>query len=407
MTVSDAPLHVPSAERIAAAELTRFAVAMAARAGRELPDYDALWAWSIDDLDGFWRGVWEYCEVTASVEPTVMLAEERMPGAVWCPDARLNYAENLLERGATDAIAIHAFSEARPTTTLTWSQLRTEVARVAAGLRGLGVQSGDRVVAYLPNVVEAIVAMLASASIGAIWSAAAPEFGHTAVVDRFAQIEPVVLFAVDGYRYGGKDFDRRTAVADLLAELPTVRDVVTIDLLADGTGWPALHGASGNPAIAWTSLGADVDTDAPIDFEQVPFDHPLWVLYSSGTTGKPKAIVQSQGGILLEQLKTVRLQMDLGPDDRAFWYTTTGWMMWNFLVGCLLAGSTVVLYDGHPTRPGADRLWQVSEEAGVTGFGVSAGYVTACWNQNVDPMADGRTQSGLRWIGVTGIAAHT
>jgi acetoacetyl-CoA synthetase len=338
---------------------------------RGFDSYDELWRWSVDDLEGFWRSIWDLYEVGPS--PERVLGSTEMPGADWFPGTRLNYAERLF-RGARggEAALVHA-TESSPLAELSWDELGDAVARCAAGLRRLGVGRGDRVVAYLPNVAETVIALLATASIGAIWSSCAPEFGTPTVVDRFAQIEPKVLLATEGYRYGGRDFDRRERVQEIEQGLPTLERTVMVP-------------------SDWDELLAE---PAPLMFEQVPFDHPLWVLFSSGTTGLPKAIVQGHGGILLEHLKKLNLHSDLGPGDRFFWYTTTGWMMWNFLVGGLLAGSAIVLYDGQPDPQG---LWEFAAEAGVTCFGTSAGFIGACMKAGAKPPA----LPALRSVGSTG-----
>ena len=283
-----------------------------------------------------------------------------MPGAEWFPGAALNYAERLFRGARPGETAIVYASESQPLAELSWDELADQVARCAAGLRRLGVERGDRVAAYMPNVPETVVAFLACASIGAVWSSCAPEFGTPTVVDRFKQIEPKVLIATEGYRYGGKDFDRHERVAEIVAGIPSIEHTVLVP-----SGWDEL-----------------LAEPAELSFERLPFDHPLWVLYSSGTTGLPKAIVQGQGGILLEHLKKSRLHSDLGPGDRFFWFTTTGWMMWNFLVGGLLSGAAIVLYDG---QPDPERLWQFAAEAGVTSFGTSAGFIGASMKAGVAP----------------------
>ncbi|HEU4392230.1 MAG TPA: acetoacetate--CoA ligase, partial [Solirubrobacterales bacterium] len=286
-------------------------------------------------------------------------------------------------------------SELRKLSEITWGELREQVAAVAGGLRALGVGAGDRVVAYLPNVPEAIVAFLASASIGAVWSSCSPDFGPASVVDRFAQIEPKVLFAVDGYRYGGKDFDRRETLVQLQAQMPSLERTVVLPYLDPAPDLSALADAT-----TWAELLSE-GAGAELAFERVPFDHPLWVLYSSGTTGLPKAIVQGQGGILLEHLKKLHLHVDAHPGDRLFWFTTTGWMMWNFLVSGLLTRAAIVLYDGSPGHPDMGVLWDLAERAGVTMFGTSASYIAACMKAGVEPGA-GRDLSRLGAVGSTG-----
>jgi acetoacetyl-CoA synthetase len=384
-------LWEPSEDVKARATLTRYERWLEDVRGLAFADYQELWAWSSSDLEAFWSSIWEFCEVRAAAPYERVLARREMPGAEWFRGARLNYAENLLAAApAEDAPAIVARSETRPDVALTWGELRDQVGRAAAGLRRLGVGPGDRVVAYLPNVPETVVAFLATASLGAIWSSAAPEFGARSVVDRFGQIEPKVLLAIDGYRYGGRDFDRLETVAGLRREIPSVEHTVLL---------PYLHeDARLDGAMTWDELLAG---DAEPSFEAVPFDHPLWVLYSSGTTGLPKAIVQGHGGILLEQLKKGHLHLDLHPGDRMFWFTTTGWMMWNFLVGCLLPGATILLYDGNPAHPDLDVLWRFAEEARMTCFGTSASYVATCQKAGVSPRR-GRDLSALRSLGSTG-----
>ncbi|MGW7577957.1 acetoacetate--CoA ligase [Streptomyces sp. NPDC054765] len=381
------PLWQPGPDRIAGAQVTRFHTWAAEHHGAPAPtpgdpaaSYAALHRWSVDDLPAFWQATAEWFDVRFATPYETVLADRTMPGARWFPGATLNYAEHAL-RAAEDparaaAPALLYVDETHEPTTVTWRDLRAQVGSLAAELRRLGVRPGDRVSAYVPNVPQAVVALLATAAVGGVWTSCAPDFGARSVLDRFQQIEPVVLFTVDGYRYGGKEHDRRDTVAELRAELPTVRAVVHIPLL----GTPAPEGA-----LNWSDLTSN-DTE-PV-FEQVPFDHPLWVLYSSGTTGLPKAIVQSQGGILLEHLKQTGLHCDLGPDDRFFWYTSTGWMMWNFLVAGLLVGATIVLYDGSPGHPDISAQWRVAETTRATVFGTSAAYVMACRKAGIHPARD-------------------
>jgi acetoacetyl-CoA synthetase len=385
----------PSAELVERARLTEFRRWLEAERGLSFEDYDALWRWSVDDLDGFWAAIWDFFEVQADGDPTTVLASREMPGARWFPDVSLNYAEHVFA-GKDDAeTAILHASELRDLEELSWAELRAQVAACAGALRGLGVERGDRVVAYLPNIPEAIVAFLASASIGAVWSSCSPDFGPASVVDRFAQIEPKVLFAVDGYRYGGKDFDRRETIAHLQAQMPSLEHTVVLPYLDPAPDISALADAA-----TWSELLVGGE-GAELSFERVPFDHPLWVLYSSGTTGLPKAIVQGQGGILLEHLKKLHLHVDSHPGDRLFWFTTTGWMMWNFLVSGLLTKAAIVLYDGNPGFPDMGALWDLCERAGVTMFGTSAAYIAACMKAGAEPGA-GRDLSRLIAVGSTG-----
>jgi acetoacetyl-CoA synthetase len=388
-------LWEPPAALVENARLTEFMRWLEAERGLRLGDYDALWQWSVDDLEGFWRALWDFFDVQADGDPSPALASREMPGARWFPNVSLNYAEHVFAGKDDAATAILHASELRELDELSWGELRAQVAAVAAGLRGLGVEKGDRVVAYLPNIPEAIVAFLATASIGAVWSSCSPDFGAASVVDRFAQIEPKVLFAVDGYRYGGKDFDRRDVVAGLQQAMPSLARTVVFPYLD-----PAPDLAPLREAITWDELAAG-GAGAELRFERVPFDHPLWVLYSSGTTGLPKAIVQGQGGILLEHLKKLHLHVDAHPGDRLFWFTTTGWMMWNFLVSGLLTEAAIVLYDGNPGHPDMGVLWELAERAGVTMFGTSAAYISACMKAGEEP-ARGRDLSRLKAVGSTG-----
>ena len=385
----------PDAERLERAALTGYRRWLEQTRGLDLPDYASLWEWSTTDLEGFWASIWERFGVVASVPYDRVLGSRAMPGAEWFPGARLNYAEHVLRARDSDAVAISHASELRPLAELTRGELRDEVARLAGGLRALGVGPGDRVAAYLPNIPEAVAAFLACASIGAIWSSCSPDFGARSVIDRFAQIEPRVLLAVDGYRYGGKDFDRTGVLEELLEELPTVEHTVVLGYLDPE---PALVGL--RDAVAWSDLRA-MGGGAPLRFEQVPSDHPLWVLYSSGTTGLPKAIVHGHGGILLETLKKMHLHVDLQADDRLFWFTTTGWMMWNFVVGGLTTDASIVLYDGNPGTPDLGVLWDLAEAAGITCFGTSAAFIGGCQKAGFRP-AEGRDLSSLRSVGSTG-----
>ena len=355
------------------------------------PDWNSLLEWSITDLDGFWRAVASELGVhwTRPPDDGIALADATMPGARWFPGAELNYAQHSLAQAerTPDVVAVVAVSQSRPDVTLTWQELHDEVARAAAGLRGLGVTRGDRVAAYAPNCAETLALFLATASIGAIWASCAPEFGVRAVVDRFSQIEPKVLLAVDGYRYGEKSVDRAADVASIQAALVSVEAVIHLRHLGTGPD-------------GWGSFVADAPVES-LEFASVPFDHPLYVLFSSGTTGLPKAIVHGHGGITLEHLKVLALHGDLGPNDRFFWYTTTGWMMWNYLVSGLLVGAAVVLFDGDPAAPDLSALWRIVEQTETTFFGVSAPYITACDRAGIRP-AEIVDLSALRTVGSTG-----
>lgn len=375
-TANPQPLWQPDPKRIARARITQFRAWAAEH--HDAPaegGYAALHRWSVEQPDTFWKAVTEWFDVRFATPYTSVLGDRSMPGAQWFPGATLNYAEHALraaESRAHEPALLHV-NETHDPQPVTWAELRRQVGSLAAELRALGVRPGDRVAGYLPNIPQAVVALLATAAVGGVWASCAPDFGARSVLDRFQQVEPVVLFTIDGYHYGGTEYDRRDVVAELRRELPTVRAVVHIPLLA--TEPP-------DGALDWAAL-TSADTE-PV-FEQVPFDHPLWVLYSSGTTGLPKAIVQSQGGILVEHLKQLGLHCDLGPGDRFFWYTSTGWMMWNLLVSGLLTGTTVVLYDGSPAHPDTGAQWRIAERTGATFYGTSAAYVMACRKAGVQP----------------------
>jgi acetoacetyl-CoA synthetase len=365
---------------------------------RRFASYDELWRWSVTDRAAFWQSIWDYFAVLGERGGGPVTQGETMPGVRWFPGATINYARNALRHaadpGRRDTPALIVRSEDGANATITYGQLAAEVARVRAGLRALGVGRGDRVAGYLTNIPEAVVALLATASLGAIWSACSPDFGPSSVVDRFAQIEPKALVAADRYRYGGKTFDRREVIREIQAALPTLDATILVSENGGGAGldavpWAALGDRPGGPPIE------------PVEFEEVEFDHPLWVLYTSGTTGLPKPIVHGHGGIVLEHLKALTFHSDVGPGDVFLWFTTTGWMMWNYLVGGLLVGATVVLYDGSPAHPDLGALWRMAAESKVTFFGTSAAFITSCAKAGLEPGRD-HDLGGLRAIGSTG-----
>ena len=384
----------PSEDTIDRANITRYLEWLARHRGLTFARYQDLWRWSVTDLNAFWASIWQFFGVRASRPYERVLARDTMPGASWFPGAELSYADHALARH-DDHPALIARSETRGlenTTTVTYAELARQVAAVRAGLVRLGVTRGDRVVAYLPNIPEAVVALLAASSLGAIWSSCAPDFGTRAVVDRFSQLDPKVLIAVDGYRYGGRDFDRARELEDIESALSSLSVTVVLPYLR-----PDATPARTENRMSWAELASE---SAPLEFAQLPFEHPLWVLYTSGTTGLPKGLVHSQGGILLEHLKSIALHQDLGADDRFFWFTTTGWMMWNYVLGILPLGGTAVLFDGSPAHPDMGTLWRFAADAGVTYFGTSAAFIQACMKANV--ALDHAALSRVRAVGSTG-----
>ena len=386
-------LWEPSEELKQQATLTRYMQWLEREKGLYVRDQEELWHWSVSHLEDFWASIWDFFSVKASRPYTSVLADRKMPGAQWFGGAELNYAEQVFRNASVGYPALLFQSERHPLRAVSWEELSRNVGSVANALRALGVKPGDRVVSYMANLPETVIAFLACASIGAVWSSCPPDFGTSSVIERFQQIEPKVLFAVDGYQYNGKEVDRRSVLSELQQALPTLHTTVLLPYLSKDTD------TEGETSmVLWHDF---LSSDTTLTFEQVPFDHPLWVLYSSGTTGLPKAIVQGHGGIVLEHLKSVGLSLDLKPGDIFFWYTTTGWMMWNILVGGLLVGTTILLYDGSPAYPTLNMLWKLAQESGMTFFGTSAGYITSCMKAGLEP---GTTYdlSKLRALGSTG-----
>ncbi|GGP05659.1 acetoacetate--CoA ligase [Nonomuraea glycinis] len=398
MVAEGALLWEPTDEIVARARLTRYLDWI----GRAGAGYEEVWQWSVDRPAEFWTTIWEYFDVLGERADGPVITGT-MPQAEWFAGSTINYAENALRR--TEGVAAVFVSEDGARQELTWAELREDVARVRAGLVRLGVERGDRVAGYLPNIPQALIAFLATASLGAIWSAGSPDFGVPSIIDRFKQIEPKVLIAVDGYHYNGKSYDRSAAVNEIAAGLPTLRATVWIPYLSAVEDGRAPQRAEPAPAdtrelphgevIGWEGLRAQ---SAPLEFERVPFDHPLWILYSSGTTGLPKPIVHGHGGVVLEHLKSLSFHQDLGEGDVFFWYTTTGWMMWNYLIGALLVGATPVLYDGSAAFPSAAALWRIAASEKVTYFGVGAPYIMASMKAGVVPEG----LDSLRGVGSTG-----
>jgi acetoacetyl-CoA synthetase len=389
---SGAVLRWPVADVLETTRIGEYVRWLSGERGVEVADYQALWRWSTDAPDAFWRSIWDFFEVESEGRPTAVRGPGDAPGGEWFPGATLNYAAHLLRwrhTGDDSTIAVIGRSQSRPDIAMTIAALRDQVARASVGLQRLGVGRGDRVVGYLPNLPETLVAFLATASLGAVWASCSPEFGVRAVVDRFGQLEPKVLLAVSAYTYGDKHVDRSNELLEIRRGLPSLEHVVHVPLID--------HDAPLR-AVAWNEL---LSRDAELEFDAVPFDHPLYVLFSSGTTGIPKAIVHGHGGILLEHLKHIGLHWDTRPGDRVLWYTTTAWTMWNMLVSALLHDAAIVLHDGNPLWPDLAAQWNDAASTGATLLGTSPAYVMACRKQQIHP-SDGRDLGPLRTVGITG-----
>ena len=391
--MSTIPAWQPSESFKRDAKLTGYMRWLRDQRGLDFPDYGALWRWSVDDLDEFWDSIAAYYEIRFHTPPARILGKRTMPGAEWFPGAMLNYVEQGLRHRTDARPAIIACNESGGRVDVGWREFEQKVANVARTLRALGVRKGDRVVAFMPNVPETIIAFYAAASIGATWSLCSPDMGPVSVLDRFAQISPRVLFAVDGYRYGGKDYDRRQVVAELQQGLPSVEKVIVVPNLDPGAGLAGLANA-----LAWGDI---ITGDAQLDVEPVPFDHPLWVVYSSGTTGMPKPMVHGHGGIVIEHVKVMGIGNNLGPDDVYHWFSSTSWFMWNLQICGLLVGATIAIYDGNPGWPDWGALWRFADRTKCTFFGAGAAFFLSCMKAGIEPgrIAD---VSRLRGIGSTG-----
>lgn len=400
---SPPPLWTPPPARVAGAGITRFLSFLRERRGLTFDGYEPLWRWSVEDLEGFWGSIWEFCGVKAHQPYQRILGRRSMPGATWFEGATLNYAEHSLAHasrpGWGDRPAIVFVSETRARTEITWSALAAQVGALTASLSRLGVGPGDRVASYMPNIPESVVALLATASLGAIWSSASPDMGPVSVLDRFRQIEPKVLFAVDGYRYGGKSFDRRETVRDLVRQLPALEAVVFVPYLDPGASIAAP--SPGGRAVPVTPFDEAVARPAAPSFTPVPFDHPLWIVYSSGTTGMPKPIVHGHGGTVIEHLKSNTLHLDVGEDDRFFWFTSTNWIMWNLWVSTLATGCTALQFDGNPGHPDWSTLWRFVASERATFAGVSPAFLAMCMKAGLTPREQ-HDLGALRTVGSTG-----
>ncbi|MCF3944793.1 acetoacetate--CoA ligase [Oceanobacillus alkalisoli] len=373
-------LWEPTQERKENSNLNHFMVWLQQHRKLSFDSYDKLWDWSVTELEAFWEAMWGYFDIGSSTPYQSVLSARQMPGAKWFEGATINYTEHVFRNRDSEKTAIIYTSEVRPELReVSWGKLYEDTLAIQQTLKKLGVQKGDRVVSYSANNYETVVAFLATASLGAIWSSASPDFGTQSVIDRFKQIQPKVMFAVDGYRYGGKEFDRLETVQSIQAEIPSLEATITIPYLKIDADFSKLKSP-----ISWEKAAENTE-EKNLTFEHVEFNEPLWILFSSGTTGTPKPIVHSQGGMLIEHLKALTFHCDLGEDDRFFWFTTTGWMMWNFLVGGLLTGTTIILYDGNPAYPSTDTLWKLAQDTKMNLFGTSASYITACMKEDLKP----------------------
>ena len=386
-------LWEPTSEVKRRATITKYLDWLESEKGLSFGDYESVWKWSVTEIEDFWQSLWEFFDINASKPYSRILSDRKMPGAKWFAGSELNYAEHVFRHMSAQRPALMFQSETVPLAEMSWADFHRQVASVAGALRSLGVKRGDRVVAYMPNIPQTLIAFLACASIGATWSSCSPDFGTRSVIDRFKQIGPRVLFAVDGYQYGGKAFDLRPATAELQQSIETLEKTVLVPCLKSDALPPAAA-----DVLSWNDMLA---VSSELTFEQVPFDHPLWVVYSSGTTGLPKGLVHGHGGILLEFMKFSRLHMDIQPGDRFFWFSTTGWVMWNILQGSLLQGATPVLYDGSPGYPDLSVLWELAAKSGMTFLGTSAAYLTGCMQAGLAP-GEKYDLSSLKAIGSTG-----
>ena len=386
-------LWEPTADDVRNSNITHYMEWLKSEKELYFEDYNSLWKWSVSEIEDFWQSIWEYFQIQTSKSYTQILSERKMPDAHWFIGSELNYAQHVFRNMSSERPALMFQSEFQPLIEITWEELHQKVASIAVSLQNMGVQKGDRVVSYMPNIPQTIIAFLACASIGAVWSSCSPDFGIRSVVDRFKQIKPKVIFAVDGYQYGGKIFDCHAKIVELQNSLPSLEHTILVSYIKPNGGSSGL-----NDTFLWEDL---MNEGGELKFEQVPFAHPLWVVYSSGTTGLPKALVHCHGGILIEFMKFSKLHLDVKPEDRFFWFSTTGWVMWNVMQGSLLTGATALAYDGNPGFPDLDVLWEFAGRTNMTFFGTSAAFLIACMNNKLEP---GRKHNlkRLRAVGSTG-----
>ena len=388
----DFPLWTPTPSFVEQSNLKQYEQWLTHHRGLQFEGYEALWEWSIRELEDFWESIWEYVDIKAHTPYLAVLASKEMPGTEWFPGATLNYAEHIFRAETSERPAMYFAREGQETIAISWTELKDKVKRIAAFLKNCGIGRGDRVVAYIPNIPEAIISFLAVNSLGAIWSCCSPDFGVKTVIDRFSQIEPSCLIAVNGYTYHGKMYDRTNEVNAIREAIPSIQDTILIQY----TGSESVSGAH-----SWESALIKELEEEDLTFVPVPFNHPIWVLYSSGTTGRPKAITHSHGGVLLEHYKYLLFHNDVHPGEHFFWFTTTGWMMWNFLQATMLVGGIPVLFDGSPAYPDLMSLWRLAEQLPIHHFGTSAPFLTACMKEGLQP-GEKLDMSQLRSIGSTG-----
>ncbi|NJN43099.1 MAG: AMP-binding protein, partial [Flammeovirgaceae bacterium] len=387
-------LWKPEKEMMESSNLSQYMNWLKQNRGLSFDTYDQLWKWSTDHIEDFWQSIWDYFDVISDGTHQSVLTGSQMPYYKWFEGRSLNYAEHVFRNSTQDYPALLYKSEDSPIQELSWKELETNTANLQAKLIALGIEEGDRIAAYLPCIPEATIGFLATNSLGAIWSSCSPDFGTQSIIDRFAQIEPKVLIATDSYQYGGKQFNKKNVVEEVVKAIPSIHTVILVTTSKNNVL------SIPQPVIQFNDI-VDGNSTSKLTFKRIPFSSPIWILYSSGTTGLPKPITHSQGGILLEQLKFLAFHKNQKPGERSFWFTTTGWMMWNHLMGSFLCGATVVLYDGSPAYPNLNVLWKLAQDSGMNQFGTSAGFIMACLKAGINPK-DEFDLSNLKFVGSTG-----